>query len=408
MTYIHRTIENKFLRMSASFKAVMLTGARQVGKSTMLKHLAKDSGRVYVSMDDADARDLALTDPKLFFQIYHPPILIDEVQKAPSLFEQIKILCDGTEERGLFWLTGSQSRKLIQQAGDSLAGRVGILQMFSLSDKEIRGIPYDIPYDFSFDALNARSRTVPNCNILDIYMRIWEGGMPEMLSMDPEMRREYWNSYINAYLMRDAVEDNGIQNIEGFRKFLRACAAFTGELLNYQDLANASGVSAVTAKEWIKVLQSMGIIFLLEPFYNNELKRMVKTPKLYFCDTGLCAYLSSWTSRDTLMNGAASGHFLENYVVLEMLRNLTYGNRSYNLNFYRDSNQKEIDVVLEADGVLSAFEIKKAASPERKAIKVFSLLEKSGKTMGPGGILCMAETPFPIDSNNTLIPISLL
>jgi predicted AAA+ superfamily ATPase len=152
----------------------------------------------------------------------------------------------------------------------------------------------------------------------------------------------------------------------------------------------------------------MGIIFLLEPFYNNELKRMVKTPKLYFCDTGLCAYLSSWTSRDTLVNGAASGHFLENYVVLEMLRNLTYGNRSYNLNFYRDSNQKEIDVVLEADGVLSAFEIKKAASPERKAIKVFSLLEKSGKPMGPGGILCMAETPFPIDSNNTLIPISLL
>ena len=232
--------------------------------------------------------------------------------------------------------------------------------------------------------------------------------MPDMISMDAEIRREYWNSYIDAYLMRDAVEDNGILDTEGFRKFLRACAAFSGELVNYNDLGSAAGVSGSTAKEWAKVLQTMGIIFLLEPYYNNELKRMIKTPKLYFCDTGLCAFLSSWTSRDTLLNGAASGHYLENYVVSEMLRNSSYGEKKVNLNFYRDTNQKEIDLVLEMDGQLHPFEIKRAASPDPKAIRAFSLLAKSGKEIGSGGIICMAAKPFPINADNNLIPVNLL
>ena len=408
MAYIHRSLERKFLKMSGAFKAVMVTGARQVGKSTMLKHLAQDTGRTYVSLDDADIRELAEKDPKLFFQMYQPPILIDEVQKAPALFEQIKILCDNSDERGRFWLTGSQSKKLMKQAGDSLAGRIGILKLFSLSQKELAGRPEDIPEDYSFTALRQRSRNYPGNNIRDIYTRIWEGGMPDMLSMDAELRREYWNSYIESYLMRDAVDDNGIQDTEGFRRLLRACAAFSGELLNYNDLANAAGVSGVTAKEWVKVLQAMGIIFLLEPYYNNELKRMIKTPKLYFCDTGLCACLSSWTSQDTLMNGAAAGHYLENYVVSEMLRNACYGEKTMVLNFYRDTNQKEIDLVMEMDGRLHPFEIKRSASPDKKILRTFSLLEKSGKDMGDGGIICMAEKPFPIDAANCLIPVNLM
>lgn len=408
MAYIHRSLERKFLKMSSVFKVVMVTGARQVGKSTMLKHLAQDTGRVYVSMDDTDVRELAERDPKLFFQMYKPPILIDEVQKAPGLFEQIKILCDGNDKRGQFWLTGSQSKKLLKQAGDSLAGRICVLKMFSLSTKELEGRPDDILEDYTFSLLQERSRNYPDNNILNVYARIWEGGMPDMVSMDAELRREYWNSYIDTYLMRDAVDDNGIQNTEGFRKILRACAAFSGELINYEDLGNSSGVTGMTAKEWVKVLQSMGIIFLLEPYFNNELKRMVKTPKLYFCDTGLCAFLSSWTSRDTLMNGAASGHYLENYVISEMLRNVSYGEKKVNLNFYRDTNQKEIDLVVEMDGVLHPFEIKRAASPDRKSIKSFSLLQKSKKDIGAGGIICMAEKPFPIDSVNSMIPVNLL
>ena len=408
VTYIHRSLERKFLKMSSAFKAVMVTGARQVGKSTMLKHLAQDTGRVYISMDDADVRELANRDPKLFFQMYQPPLLIDEVQKAPALFEQIKILCDESDERGRFWLTGSQSKKLMKQAGDSLAGRIGILKMYSLSEKELEGRPNDIPEDYSLSSLIQRSRSHPENNILDVYTRIWEGGMPDMISMDAELRREYWNSYIDAYLMRDAVDDNGIQDTEGFRRLLRACAAFSGELVNYNDLGNAAGVSGATAKEWVKVLQTMGIIFLLEPYFNNELKRMIKTPKLYFCDTGLCAFLSSWTSRDTLMNGAASGHYLENYVAAEMLRNSSYGEKKVNLNFYRDTNQKEIDLVMEMDGQLHPFEIKRAASPDKKAVRAFPLLEKSGKVTGAGGIICMTAKPFPIDEKNSMIPVNLL
>lgn len=408
MSYIHRSLERKFLKMSSAFKVVMVTGARQVGKSTMLKHLAQDTGRTYVSLDDAEIRALAEDDPKLFFQMYQPPILIDEAQKAPALFEQIKILCDASDERGRFWLTGSQSKKLMKQAGDSLAGRICILKLFSLSAKELEGRPDDIPDDYTLPSLLLRSRNHPENNIQDIYTRIWEGGMPDMVTMDAELRREYWNSYIESYLMRDAVDDNGIQDTEGFRRLLRACAAFSGALINYNELGNAAGVSGATAKEWVKILQTMGIVFLLEPYYNNELKRMIKTPKLFFCDTGFCAYLSSWTSRDTLMNGAASSHYLENHVVSEMLRNSYYGEKKVNLNFYRDTNQKEIDLVMEMDGQLHPFEIKRAASPDRKTIRAFSLLEKSGKDMGAGGIFCMAAKPFPIDREYSLIPINLL
>lgn len=408
MQYLPRTLERKFLSMSSVFKAVMVVGARQVGKSTMLKHLAEGEQRTYVSMDDSRIRELAQSDPDLFFQMYRPPILIDEVQKAPELFEKIKILCDESDRKGLFWLSGSQSKKLMKHAGDSLAGRICVLNMYSLSPKEIAEIEPDEPLDLSLDALLRRSRLFPPNNILELYAHIWRGGMPDVLNLDAEQLSEYWNSYIETYLMRDAVDDNGISDTVGFRKFLRACAAFNGQLLNYSDLAASAGVSGVTAKEWVKVLQNMGILFLLEPFSSNELKRMVKTPKLYFCDTGLCAYLSSWTSMETLLYGAASGHYLENHVVGEFLRNRAYGRDRINLNFYRDANQNEIDLVIEENGILHPIEIKKTAAPEKKLVKAFAVLEKQQLPLGSGGIACMAESPFPIDRNNSMIPINIL
>lgn len=408
MKYIERSLERKFLRMNQAFKAVMVVGARQIGKSTMLKHFAEQENRTIVSMDDSRLRELAKSDPALFFQTYQPPILIDEVQKAPELFEQIKIICDKSNEKGLFWLTGSQSKKLMKQAGDSLAGRVCILKMYSLSQKEIAGITVDDPIDFSFASLRERSKHFPENNIVNVFSHIWRGGMPELQELDAEQTHEYWNSYIDTYLMRDAVDDNGITDTEGFRKFLRACAAFNGQLLNYNDLAQASGISGVTAKEWMKILQTMGIVHLLEPFYSNELKRLIKTPKLYFCDTGLCAWLSSWTSKDTLMNGAAAGHYFENYVVGEFLREYAYGTEPANLNFYRDTNQKEIDFVIEQNGVLHPVEIKLSSNPDKRFIKAFSALEKTNKTIGPGGIVCMTETPFPIDAANSFIPANII
>ncbi len=408
MEYIRRELERKFLSMSSVFKVVMVTGARQTGKSTMLRHLAENEDRRFVSMDDSRARELAENDPALFFQIYKPPVLIDEVQKAPELFERIKIICDNTESRGLFWLTGSQSRKLTKKAGDSLAGRICVLQMYSLSQRELLGIAPEEELDFSFEALTRRRALFPERDIVSVFDHIWRGGMPEVRDLNEEQLREYFNSYIEMYLMRDAVDDNGITNTEGFRRFLRACAAFTGKLLNCTDLAAASGVSGVTAREWVRMLQSMGIIFLLEPYSSNELKRLVKTPKLYFCDTGLCAYLSSWTGRDVLMNGAAAGHFYENYVIGEILRNYAYAKASAGLNFYRDKGQREIDLIVGRDSVLHPLEIKKGTAPDRRAVRTFDALKATGQEVGEGGIICMTDSPFPIDNKNCYIPAAIL
>lgn len=408
MDYIRRELERKFLNVSHAFKAVMVVGARQVGKSTMLKQLSRDHKRIYVTMDDIQLREFARSEPRLFLQTYQPPILIDEVQKAPELFERIKIICDESEERGLFWLTGSQSRKLLKKAGDSLAGRLCVLRMYSLSQRELMGVYPEDEIDFSFSSWAVRKKLFPENNILDTFERIWRGGMPDVQSLNQELMQEYFNSYIETYLMRDAVDDNGITDTEGFRKFLRACAAFAGQLLNYNDLAVSAGVTGATAKEWVKVLQSMGIITLLEPYASNELKRLIKTPKLYFCDTGLCAYLSSWTSRDVLMNGAASGHYYENYVVREFITNYAYGRNKVNLNFYRDRSMKEIDLIIEADGILHPIEIKKGSSPERKLVNAFSVLKEKGKKTGNGGIVCMTDTPIPIDEKNCFIPSNII
>ncbi len=408
MNYIKRDLERKFLHMSSAFKAVMVVGARQVGKSEMLKHLAKDQNRTYVTMDDNQLRTFAQTEPRLFLQTYQPPIIIDEVQKAPELFEEIKIICDESDERGRFWLTGSQSKKLVKKAGDSLAGRLCILKMYSFSVREKLGIAPENDLDFSLCSLVSRNKLFPRNNILDTFNNIWRGGLPDVQNKDDEQLGEYFNSYIETYLMRDAVDDYGITDTDGFRRFLRACAAFSGQLINYNDLGDSAGVSGVTAKEWVKALQSMGIVFLLEPFSSNELKRIVKTPKLYFCDTGFCAYLSSWTSRDVLMNGAASGHYYENYVIGELLRNFAYGKNTVNLNFYRDNKMKEIDLIIEESGILHPVEIKKTASPDKGAIKAFPILKSAGRTMGNGAVICMSDVVLPMDENNIIVPSSLI
>ena len=408
MQYIKRELERKFLHLNGVFKAILVTGARQVGKSTMLRHLAAGDSRTCITMDDARLRELARSDPRLFFQMYPPPILIDEVQKAPELFEQIKILCDASEECGLFWLTGAQSKKLMQESRESLAGRLCILKMYSLSQRESAEILPEGEFGFSLPELVERQRRFPPNDVVRVFEHIWRGGMPDVRGLDEEQLRAYFNSYVETYLMRDATEDNGITDTAGFRKFLRACAAFCGQLVNYSDLAVAAGISAVTAKAWCGILQNMGIIELLEPYASNELKRLTKTPKLYFCDTGLCAFLSAWTSRDTLMHGAASGHYYENYVVGEFLRNYAYGRVAANLNFYRDSARREIDLVIEQDGVLYPIEIKKGTAPDKSAIRAFDVLRNSVKPVGSGGIVCMAEQPFPIDAQNCLIPSNIL
>ena len=408
MQYIHRTLERNFLKMSSFFKAVLVTGARQVGKTTMLKHLAENENRTYVSMDNQMARSLAKTDPVLFFQMYKPPIIIDEIQKAPELFEQIKIMCDETDQRGLFWLTGSQQYHMISNIRETLAGRIGILELYSLSKNETDNIIFPNELDFTLDCLLERQKVSGKNDITDIFDHIWRGGMPAALDADEEQRQEYFNSYIETYLMRDVSEEGGITDTVRFRRFLNACAALTAEQVNYSTLAEAADISQPTAKAWLLLLESLGIIYLLKPFANNEIKRLAKTPKLYFCDTGLCAYLSMWLTRDTLMNGAASGHYFENYVVAELLKNYSYSQSKVNLTYYRDSNAKEIDVLIEENGRIHPLEIKKSANPNRREIKKYEVLEKTGMQTGAGGIICMCEEVIPINSRNSFIPCNLI
>ena len=408
MEYISRELEPKFLEASKSFRAVMVTGARQVGKSTMLKHLAKDQDRTIVTMDSAVDRQLARRDPALFFQTYKPPILIDEIQKAPELLEPIKVMCDESDERGRFWLTGSESRKLRKLAGDTLAGRLVTLRLYSLSQREKAGLINLGPLDFSYEALTERQGGFAPNDVRSVFEHIWRGGLPDAQGLSEGMLSTYFDSYVETYLMRDAVDDNGIQDTEGFRRFLRACAALAGELLNYSALAQAAETSVSTAKEWTKILQMMGVVHLLEPYSNNELKRLVKTPKLYFCDTGLAAHLSMWPSPDVLMAGAASGRFFENYVVMELVRGYEYGFSRANLTFLRDRDKHEIDLVIEEGGALHPIEVKKAATPRRDATRQFRLLDSSGLERGCGGVACMCDKPFPIDGRDSLIPSNIL
>lgn len=408
MSYITRELERKFLKMNGFFKAVLVTGARQVGKTTMLKHLAEGTSRTYVSLDNAMARDLAKSDPVLFFQTYKPPILIDEVQKAPELFEQIKIICDETDEKGLIWLTGSQQYGMMKKVRETLAGRIGILELYSLSQREKNGLVFDEALDFSLTTLQARQRRVPRNDVEKVFKHIWEGGMPQVWGADEELRGEYFNSYIDTYLMRDVAEAGGITDAVRFRKFLLGCAALVSEQVNYATLAESADISQPTAKEWLRILESLHIVYLLQPYSNNALKRLSKTPKLYFCDTGLCAYLSMWLTPDVLRQGAASGHFYENYVIMELVKNYAYAKSKANLTYYRDSNAKEIDVFVEENNIIHPLEIKKSAAPNKREVKKYSVLDKAELDRGTGGIVCMCEEPIPIDEKNCFIPSNLI
>lgn len=408
MAYITRELERKFLKLNGFFKAILVTGARQVGKTTMLKHLAEGTNRTYVSLDNAMIRDLAKSDPVLFFQTYKPPILIDEVQKAPELFEQIKVICDESDEKGLIWLTGSQQYGMMKKVRETLAGRIGILELYSLSEREKNGIVFDDELDFSLEALRKRRLRVPKNDVINVFNHIWEGGMPGIIGVDDELRGEYFNSYIDTYLMRDVAEAGGITDAVKFRKFLLGCAALTSEQVNYATLAEAADITQPTAKEWLRVLEGLHIIYLLQPYSNNALKRLSKTPKLYFCDTGLCAYLSMWLTPDVLRSGAASGHFYENYVVMELVKNYAYSKNKANVTYYRDANAKEIDVFVEENNVIHPLEIKKSANPDKREVKKYSVLDKAELERGYGGIVCMCEEPLPIDDKNCFIPSNLI
>ena len=407
MNYIPRALEDKFRSTSSFFKAVLVTGARQVGKTTMLKHLSATEARSYVTLDNLQVRELAKNDAALFFQTYKPPILIDEVQYAPELFNQIKIICDETDVSGLFWLTGSQQFSLMQNVQQSLAGRLGILELYSMSQSEIRGISYANELEFNLPALIERHKQAPKNDVHQVFEHIWRGGMPQVLLADTQNRQIYFESYIETYIMRDVMQFGGVIDALKFRKFITACASLTAQLVNYKTLAEASDISQPTAKSWLNLLCGMGIIYLLQPFYSNALKRLSKTPKLYFYDTGLCSYLAMWPTPDTLRNGASNGHYFENYIVSEMIKTISTGKSPARLSFLRDGNS-EIDLLLEIGNIIHPFDIKLSANPDKRSVRKFSVLDSLPIARGTGGIICMIQDVIPVDEKNLYIPSNII
>jgi len=405
MTYLKRDLEETFLRVSGQFKVVLVTGPRQVGKTTMLKKLMAGTDRKYVSLDDMVMRDLAKNDPETFIKTFPPPVFIDEVQYAPELFSYIKIQVDNRQQAGDYWLSGSQIFRLMRGVSESLAGRVALLDLFPLSQNEIYNHKVCTPLDPNFEKIMERVKDIPDATPPEIFTRIYNGGMPQLVSGDISERDKFYQSYVRTYLERDVRDLSGDINVLKFHRFVTSVAARCSQLVNYKSLAEDGEIDQVTAKNWLNIMETLGLIFYLHPYSNNLLKRTIKSPKIYFYDSGLVAYLARWNSVETLMNGAQAGAILENYVVSEIKKGYHNSGREPYLNYYRDKDGKEIDVIWEANGTLYPLEIKKTSNPGNHLVNVFNTLKKSNKILGPGGIVCLRNDFLPLDRNNSIIPI---
>lgn len=409
MEYIRRHMEEQILRLSKSYSAILVTGPRQAGKTTMLRSLAEKEniGREYVTLDDLSERDMAKNDPALFLQLHKPPVLIDEVQYAPELFTYIKIHIDEHHNPGDFWMTGSQIFRLMRGVQESLAGRVALLHMSPMSQREIIGAPC-VPFTTDFDLLFSESKKITPIEAPKMFERIWNGCMPGLISGQFVDRNIYYSSYLSTYVERDVRELSGGIDALKFNRFVTAVAARTSQLLNYKAIADDSDIDMPTAKAWLNILETLGIVFLLHPYSNNVLKRTIKTPKVYFYDTGLVCYLTKWSSPEVAQSGAMSGALLENFTVSEIMKSYQNAGLEPYLYFYRDRDAKEIDIIIEGDGKLCPLEIKKTTTPDKRFTRVFSVIDKSPLKLGTSAILCMAEHLGAFDSDNLIVPIWMI
>ena len=400
--YRHREAEAALLSLMRQFKVVLVTGARQVGKTTMLQHVLPEDFR-YVTLDDPRAEVLAREDPVLFFDANRLPVAVDEVQRVPGLFQQVKFLVDQSPETGRVVLTGSQTFHLMQGVSESLAGRVAILEMTGMSLRELTGCVGRGPYVPSEVGDDGRCESPEG---LDLWATIHRGSMPRL--MDPSVSWDaFYMGYVRTYLERDVRDLITVKDEASFYHFLVACAARTGRLVNHSDLARGAGVDTKTAQSWLSVLQASGVVRLLRPFWSNATKRLTKTPKLYFTDTGLACHLLGWSSPETLRRGAMAGHVFETFVVGEVIKSyLNAGSDARNVHFYRDARQREIDLIIQEGRVLHPVEIKTSATVTRETTAGFSVLNDIGDyDVGAGAVICQTREPYPVTDTVKAIPV---
>jgi predicted AAA+ superfamily ATPase len=408
--YINRAIKDTFLKSGSFFPVILITGPRQVGKTTFLQHAAEPE-RKYVSLDNHAFLSLAKNDPEGFLDRFPPPVLIDEIQYAPELMPYIKIAVDQARYHnlnnnlpspgGMFWLTGSQQFELMRGITESLAGRVGILNIQGFSQCEL-----DKRQNVPFLPEREPNETETEKTVLDYFKTIWLGSFPQLLTAPDKENywSEFYSSYIQTYLERDVRAILQVSNLEIFYNFLRAVTARSGQLLNYSNLARSVDISVPTAKKWINILCTSGLVYLLEPYHNNQLKRMIKTPKLYVLDTGLCAYLGNWNSPEALESGAISGEIFETWCFSEILKSYFNAGKRPSFSFYRDNDQREIDLLIEENGTLYPIEFKKTATPKKDAIRNFKALEKTNMQIGQGAVICTSKIQLPLTRKCQTIP----
>jgi hypothetical protein len=408
MKYVPRGLEKFVQRAAKQFPVLLVTGARQVGKTTFLQHLSEPK-RTYVTLDDPRVLQLAKTDPALFFQRYPPPILLDEIQYAPELLPFIKMAVDQQASRNQFWLTGSQQFHLMKGVAESLAGRVAIVHLSGFSRRErLEGTQGSPPFLPTARVVTKRLKTGGRLTLKELYALIWRGSFPALVLHPKADRDLFFSSYVQTYLQRDIRDLARVGDGMAFLRFLRGTAARTGQLLNLADLARDAGVAFNTAKSWLSILEASGLIFLLEPYFNNVSKRFIKTPKLYFLDTGLCAYLTEWTSPENLEAGAMSGAILETWVMGEILKGFWQAGSRPPVFFYRDKDAKEIDFLVVRDGIIYPLECKKTASPRLEDARHFKSLKPASLQVGEGGVICLINEFLPLSASVHAIPVSAL
>ncbi|MDR3318816.1 MAG: ATP-binding protein [Clostridiales bacterium] len=403
--HIKRHMESVVLGLIQEYPCILISGPRQVGKTTLIENLQEPAPREFVTLDDGALRDMAKRDPKLFLEIHKPPVCIDEVQYAPELFPYIKMIVDKNKRAGDFILTGSQVYKLMRGVSESLAGRIAVLDMQGISLSETTGLP-NLPFIPDFNGCADRKLKTP-IDAVSLFTRIFNGSMPLIVSGARSDTAVYYSSYVTTYLQRDIREIAQVDEVKFFR-FLTAAAVRSAQILNATELARDAGISLPTAQSWLGILETLGIIFYLHPYSNNLLKRTLKTPKLYFYDTGLVCYLSQWNGVEAMMTGAASGALLETFVVSEIMKTYLNAGRRPFVYYYRDTDMREIDLIIEQNNRLFPIEIKKAATVDKRTANVFRLIEKSGLSQGAGAIVCLSDSFGAFDRETLILPVGVI
>lgn len=394
-----RDIENRIKKISEMFRVLVVTGPRQVGKSTLLESLMPNN-MIKVSLDDETLRNIAKEDPKRFLEMYNKPLFIDEVQYAPELFPYIKMEVDKDKSRGQYWLSGSQAFELMQGVTETLAGRAGIAKMNSFTYSEI--VKNENIKIFDLENLTQKEKIDVN----KVFELIFNGGMPELYDIKEMDRDEFYNSYINTYIERDVRKIKDIGSIESFKKFMRSIAIRTGSTINYTNIANEVGVTDKTIKAWISILVNTGIIYLLEPYSSSEIRRLTKMPKIVFMDMGLACSLANFENPRSLQLSREAGRFFESYVVSEIIKGYENKGKKLDITHLRNKETEEIDLIIRKNNIIYPVEIKITSSPKKEMLKNFKFLQNASEKNGVGGLICTYDKLMKIDDDNYIIPIS--